>query len=111
MTADRFNLRFSAPGSAMVRVRYTNHWVVARGTGCVGPSSNGWTMVRSDRAGPVTVEAGLLASEAGRCPDRRDPLLPSRPWLEQARERSRAGITVGFVDAGPLVAGGAGWAR
>ena len=88
MSADRFHLRFSAAGVATVRVRYTDHWDVARGAACVGPTATGWTTVRADKPGPVTVQAALLSSEEDRCPPRRNPLLLSEVALRMARERN-----------------------
>jgi len=50
-----FSLRVPAPGSYLVRVRFTPYWR-ARGAGsCVAEGAGAWTQVRAARAGTVAV--------------------------------------------------------
>jgi hypothetical protein len=52
-----FTLRFTTPGTSVVRVRYTRYWTVTRGDGCVSSAPGGWTAVRAGRPGVVRVAA------------------------------------------------------
>lgn len=54
-----FTVSFHGPATARVLVRWTRFWAVSRGTGCVGPSGDGWTQVRAFGAGAVTVSARI----------------------------------------------------
>jgi hypothetical protein len=54
-----FTLRARHRGFTFVRVRYTPYWRVSRGTGCVSKANGGWTLVRSLRAGTISVEAAF----------------------------------------------------
>jgi hypothetical protein len=55
--AQSFTLRARSPGFTFVRVRHTPYWRVTHGDGCVSEAIGGWTLVRSLRAGPITVQA------------------------------------------------------
>ena len=47
----------------LVRVRYTSHWSLD-GPGCVEPTPDGWTVMRPERAGLVTLRPVLARSLA-----------------------------------------------
>ena len=62
-------LSFSHAGEAVVRVHASPLWQVD-GAGCVDATPTGWLRVYSDRAGPVTLRAGLnsgLVTGTTRC--------------------------------------------
>ncbi len=61
---DSFTLRFSAAGTAFVRLHYTRYWSLARGAGCVRPGREGFTSVSSRAAGTVTVRASFSLARA-----------------------------------------------
>jgi len=61
---DWFALRARAPGSFVVRVRYTRYWTVTRGAACVGRARGGWTEVTAHRRGPVAVAARFSLGRA-----------------------------------------------
>jgi hypothetical protein len=54
-------LRFSAPGTVVVRVRASNLWVSGVAGVCVGRTTHGWLTVTSPSAGDVQVETSLTA--------------------------------------------------
>ncbi len=56
---DNFTLRFTEPGSAIVRVRYTARWNASSGA-CVSESRNHWTQITASRAGTYTVKPQLF---------------------------------------------------
>jgi hypothetical protein len=58
---------FDQPGDVLVRVRYSTTWAVASGDGCIGRTTDGWTQVHADQAGPMEVVARLLPFSASRC--------------------------------------------
>jgi hypothetical protein len=64
MGHDWFALRARAPGSLVVRVRYTRYWTITKGAACVGRASGGWTTVTVRGAGTVTVAARFSLSRA-----------------------------------------------
>jgi hypothetical protein len=53
-------LRFSRPGTALVRVNYTR-WLVASGQACLA-DADGWTSVKARSAGPVEITSSLRPS-------------------------------------------------
>jgi hypothetical protein len=57
MDGDGFTLRATAPGTFLVRVRYTPYWKITSGLGTVGESAGGWTQVTTDRRGEVVLDA------------------------------------------------------
>jgi hypothetical protein len=62
----RIRLRATAPGSAVVLVRWTRFWRVTRGVACIAPTGDGWTQVSFGRPGPVTLTASVgLGALAG----------------------------------------------
>jgi hypothetical protein len=72
LAADQFQLRFAAPGTSEVRLRYTSYWISAHA--CVSRAPDGFTDVRAPRAGLVDVAArlrlrGLLGGRPA-CPAR-----------------------------------------
>jgi hypothetical protein len=69
--ADDFRLSMRHAGWVWVRVHFTPYWRIAEGAGCVQRAEGDWTMVRSDRPGPVRVVAdfsvGRLFDRGPRC--------------------------------------------
>ncbi|MCA1689000.1 MAG: hypothetical protein LC720_00660 [Actinobacteria bacterium] len=64
---DRFTMAFARPGTSVVRLRFSDYWT-APGA-CVGRAPGGFTAVRSERPGRVSVTARLdrgLRLERGR---------------------------------------------
>jgi hypothetical protein len=61
---DSFTLSAAAPGSFLVRVRYSRYLTLTRGSGCVGRAPGGWTEVRLRAAGPATVAARFSLARA-----------------------------------------------
>ncbi len=61
---DSFSLSARAPGSLIVRVRFTPYWTLLHGYGCVREASGGWTEVRLDAPGPATVAARFSLARA-----------------------------------------------
>jgi hypothetical protein len=57
-----FTLRAPAPGSYLVRLRFTSYWELARGSGCVSRSAAGWTELRARTAGTLHVVIGFSAA-------------------------------------------------
>jgi hypothetical protein len=58
-----FDLDFSAPGVATVRLRQSSLWSVTDGAGCVLPDqSDGWVHVKATAAGLVTTRARVSLS-------------------------------------------------
>jgi len=55
LTTEGFVLKASAPGTALVRVRWTPYWTVTDGRGCVEESPGGFTRVSVDRPGRLAV--------------------------------------------------------
>jgi hypothetical protein len=54
----------SAPGSLLVRVRYTPYWSVTRGDACVERGADGWTRVDVRRRGPLQLRASFSLGRA-----------------------------------------------
>ncbi|MEA2265181.1 MAG: hypothetical protein QOE27_764, partial [Solirubrobacteraceae bacterium] len=54
---DGFGLRVDRPGDFVVRVRYTRYWTLVTGTGCIGPTPDGWTAIRATAPGALRVDA------------------------------------------------------
>ncbi|MDP9227499.1 MAG: hypothetical protein M3M99_00405, partial [Actinomycetota bacterium] len=50
-----FVIHADAPGTILVRVRWTPYWSVARGTGCVEESPTGFTRVKVDQPGTLRI--------------------------------------------------------
>ncbi len=55
-------VRMRAPGTALVRVRWTPYWTITRGRACVAPARGGWTTIRASRPGIVTLRARFTLS-------------------------------------------------
>jgi hypothetical protein len=55
LDSDSFTLRTPAPGTFLVRVRFTPYWALANGHGCVRRAAGGWTDVQTRAAGSVRV--------------------------------------------------------
>jgi hypothetical protein len=56
---DDFELSATAPGTLLVRVRFSPWWQVTSGDACVTEGNDGWTEVRVRSAGSVRVAATL----------------------------------------------------
>jgi hypothetical protein len=61
---ESFALSVSAPGSFVVRVRYTPYWTITSGAGCVSRALGGWTRVDASTRGRVLVRASFSLSRA-----------------------------------------------
>jgi hypothetical protein len=61
---DSFTLSARAPGSFLVRVRFTRFWTITRDAGCVAPAPGGWTSVRLERAGTAVISARFSLARA-----------------------------------------------
>jgi hypothetical protein len=61
---ESFALDVSAPGSFLVRVRYTPYWTITSGAGCVSRGAGGWTRVDASTRGRVLVRASFSLSRA-----------------------------------------------
>jgi hypothetical protein len=57
MDGDGFTLRATRAGTFLVRVHYTPYWRVSAGQGSVTEGAGGWTKVRADRAGRLSIDA------------------------------------------------------
>ncbi|UGS33959.1 hypothetical protein [Capillimicrobium parvum] len=62
--ADSFEVRATAPGSTVVRVRFSPHWAVVSGAGCVSEGPGGFTRVRALTAGTIQVAARVDLARA-----------------------------------------------
>ena len=56
LTPEGMVLKASAPGTALVRVRWTPYWTITAGRGCVEESPSGFTRVSMDRPGRLDLE-------------------------------------------------------
>jgi hypothetical protein len=63
MTADSLRMEFSAPGVAVVRVRYTDLWDAHGDDACVDKTADGWLVIRSERTGAVDVSTRMSAAD------------------------------------------------
>jgi hypothetical protein len=61
---DSFALAAAAPGSFLVRVRFTRYWTLARGSGCVAEAPGGWTKVLARAPGTLVVRADFSLGRA-----------------------------------------------
>jgi hypothetical protein len=61
---DTLSLRADAPGSLLVRVRWTPYWTVTSGAGCVQRGAGGWTRVDAARRGPLQLRASFSLGRA-----------------------------------------------
>jgi hypothetical protein len=61
---DSFALRATAPGTFLVRVRFSRYLTVTSGRGCVGEAPGGWTEVVSRAPGTLRVQARFSLSAA-----------------------------------------------
>jgi hypothetical protein len=57
---NRVALDATAPGTALIRLRYTPMWTVKSGAACVQAGSGDWTRVVIRRAGPVELTTSLI---------------------------------------------------
>ena len=84
----------SAPGTVLVRVRWTPYWSIERGTGCVEQAPGGYTMIDVTDPGPIPRRDRLRAMASGQL----GPALPSEPVIQYGTAQSSA--------AGPRMATG-----
>ncbi len=61
---DSLSMHVDAPGSLLVRVRYTSYWTVTSGAGCVQRGAGGWTRVDAARRGPLQLGASFSLGRA-----------------------------------------------
>jgi hypothetical protein len=61
---DSLSLQADAPGSLLVRVRWTSYWTVTSGAGCVQRGAGGWTRVDAARRGPLLLRASFSLGRA-----------------------------------------------
>jgi hypothetical protein len=61
---ESFALQADAPGSFLVRVRYTPYFTLTSGAGCVARGDRGWTRVDALRRGPLLVRASFSLGRA-----------------------------------------------
>jgi hypothetical protein len=66
MSGGRVELDITAPGTVLVRIRYTGHWSVTRGTACLAPSGQSTALVRT-QPGVVDLRVGPLHHPARVC--------------------------------------------
>jgi hypothetical protein len=70
LTSDGVRLRFTRPGSALLRVRFSPYWEVAGAPGCVTQDGD-FTRVSARRAGPLRLvirfSLGRIAATSPRC--------------------------------------------
>lgn len=59
VAADEFSVRATEPGVLDTRIRFSPHWAVVAGDGCVSEGPDGFTRVRAERAGPLRVGVRL----------------------------------------------------
>jgi hypothetical protein len=86
---DSFSLLARAPGSFVVRVRFTRYWTLTRGIGCVAPAPGGWTAVSVRTPGTAVVSARFSLSRA----------LGSGGSCTAGHERSGAGSAAGSASS------------
>ncbi len=56
LTPEGMVLKATAPGTALIRVRWTPYWTITAGRGCVEESPSGFTRVSMDRPGRLDLE-------------------------------------------------------
>ncbi len=61
---ESFSLQADAPGSLLVRVRWTPYWTITSGAGCVQRGAGGWTRVDALRRGPLQLRASFSLGRA-----------------------------------------------
>jgi len=66
MNGGRVELDVTAPGTVLVRIRYTGHWSVTRGSACLTPSGGSTALVHA-RPGVVDLSIGLGHHRARAC--------------------------------------------
>jgi hypothetical protein len=57
----------TGPGTILVRVRYSPHWTVADGNGCVRGDGAGWTTVEVNSPGQVHLQLRLVGKPQKGC--------------------------------------------
>ncbi|MBV8950469.1 MAG: hypothetical protein JOZ99_06320 [Actinobacteria bacterium] len=60
LQANRVTLDATAPGTVLLRIRYTSLWTVKSGSACVATTNDGWTRVVVAHPGPVELTTSLL---------------------------------------------------
>jgi hypothetical protein len=59
-----FAARVRRPGVSLLRVRWTPYWELVRGSACLAPSPDGWTVLHAKRPGIVSARARFDVSRA-----------------------------------------------
>jgi hypothetical protein len=71
LDSDAFTLRAPAPGTFVVRVRFSSYWALKGGHGCVRRGPGDWTQVQTRSAGAVRVAIdftlGRVFAHGARC--------------------------------------------
>lgn len=62
--ADGFEVQAHGPGTTVVRVRFSPHWAVVSGAGCVSEAPGGYTRVRAFEAGTIQIAARVDVARA-----------------------------------------------
>jgi hypothetical protein len=82
-----FIVEADAPGSMLVRVRWTPYWQIVRGTGCLEESPTGFTRVHVASPGRLRIAVDFsplrAISQGPRCATAED--VPTGGWEESAR--------------------------
>ncbi|HEX2358757.1 MAG TPA: hypothetical protein VHH72_02965 [Solirubrobacterales bacterium] len=86
LTPEGFVIDADAPGTILVRVRWTPYWSVVRGTGCVEESPTGFTRVIVSEPGRLRVDVDFspwrAISRGERCAEGEPP--PTGGWEQAA---------------------------
>ena len=67
LDGSRVEIRVSAAGPFLLRVRYDRRWAVTGDNACIAPAPGGWTEVTSHRAGDVRLDLGLFRDGDAGC--------------------------------------------
>ena len=56
-------LSVDAPGTIVVRVRYSGRWALVDGEGCVHATPDGWTAVEADHTGQLRLDLRMVGGD------------------------------------------------
>jgi hypothetical protein len=57
----------TAPGTILVRTRYSSGWALAESGACLAPGPGAWTTVIARRAGVLHMQLGLVGRSSDSC--------------------------------------------
>jgi hypothetical protein len=60
-------LNVTAPGSILLRTRYSPDWALVEQGACLAPAPGGWTTVVARQAGVLHMQLGLVGRSSGSC--------------------------------------------